>query len=312
MNINDKPMNTIDGPIHVAFVSDRNYFDFVLIAVTSMLHYHRNGKIVIHLIHPDLSDMDLSLMHEMQKVFSFEFEAHHLDKNQFAKGFGISRPILWRLAIPELISEADRIIYLDCDLVFCDDILKLWSFDLRGMSIAAVGDRVGRKVTTPCLNPLKYFNSGVMLWDLKQMREKNAMKQWQTVFREHNCRLQYADQTLLNLVHRDDSILLPQNWNLHNSIYRNLPLEGMYTIEETIDAIRNPGIVHFTGHHKPWIFWKFTHHPYANRFWHFALQAPISPWLKAKFRLKRLFFGRLHEPKCQRPWNSSDIKRKLD
>ena len=295
--------------IHVAFVSNRKYFPFVLIAVTSMLHYHKDGgKLVIHLIHPDLSDNELSILRGMQQEHSFDFEAHLLDTSKFADDFGSSRPILWRLAIPELMPDVPRVIYLDCDLVFCDDVAKLWSFDLHGMSLAAVGDRVGRKLTTPGLDPLKYFNSGVMIWNLDQMRERNAMAQWQKVFREHNCQLQFADQTLLNLVHRDDSLFLPQNWNLHNSIYRNLPLEGMYTVEETIDAIRNPGIVHFTGHHKPWIFWKFTHHPYASRFWHFALQAPIPLGLKVKFFLKRIFFGRLHEPKCKLPWNASDIK----
>ena len=89
------------------------------------------------------------------------------------------------------------------------------------------------------------------------------------------------------------------------------PLSESATGEETIEAIRNPGIVHFTGHHKPWLLSKFTHHPYASRFWYFALQAPVSWRLKAKILLKRLLTGRLHEPKCQRPWGKADIKKSI-
>ena len=50
----------------------------------------------------------------------------------------------------------------------------------------------------------------------------------------------------------------------------------MYTDEEVQDAIRNPGIEHFTGHHKPWLFWKSFHHPYGYTFCLCALDTPIG------------------------------------
>ena len=301
-----------DNRIHVVFVSDRNYFYFVLIAVTSLLYYHRKGNLVIHLLHPDLTEQELEKLRSLQKGAPFEVATHRIDLDDFRIGFGASSPILWRLAIPEYITDVDKIIYLDCDLVFCDDVEKLWSIDLQGHILGAVGDRVGQKVTTPGIIPTKYFNSGVMVWDLKRMRQENAMEKWQQVFKSHNSKLPYPDQTLLNLVHCNDMLLLPQNWNLHNSIYRNPPVPGMYTVPETIASISNPCIVHFTGHHKPWIFWKFTHHVYANRFWFFALKAPVSKAFKLKIWLKRIFTGRLHEPRCRRPWDNSIVKKTWD
>ncbi len=305
-------MQMNESTIHVAFASNRRYFHFVLIAVTSILHYHRSGNLVVHLLHPDLTDEELARFKFLEEKAPFELVPHRLDLEKYTRDFGRFSPILWRLAIPDLVLDIDRLIYLDCDLVLCDDIEKLWTIDLRGNIMGAIGDRVGRKVRTQGIAPLKYFNSGVMLWDLKRMRQENAMGKWQETLKQHDCNLPYCDQTLLNLVHRDECLLLPQNWNLHNSIYRNLPLEGMYTVEETIDAIRNPGIVHFTGHHKPWLLFKFTHHPYASRFWHFALRAPVSWRLKAKILLKRLLTGRLHEPKCQRPWGREDLKKEME
>lgn len=301
------------SPIHLALVSDRKYFPFVLITVTSILHYHRTGNLVIHLLHPDLTDLETAPLLDMRQKVPFEVVLHKIDLEKFARDFGRSTSILWRMAIPEYIPEADRIIYLDVDLVACDDIERLWNVDMQGKSLAAVGDRVGRKVAPRFAEivPEKYFNSGVMVWNLLRMRRENAVAKWQMVLKQHHCDLPYLDQTLLNLVYHDDLLLLHQRWNLHNSIYRNPPMEGMYTVEETVEAIRNPGIVHFTGHHKPWLFWKFTHHPYACRFWYFALQAPI-PWrLKWKLRLKRLLTGRLHEPQCQRPWGRKDLKETI-
>lgn len=301
----------LTAPIHVAFVTDHNYFHFALIAICSLLHYHRDGNLVIHLIQPEVLSRDIDRLLSLRNVAPFELKTHLLDRKTFADEFGSDKPTLWRLAIPELILDTDKILYLDCDLVFCDDVSKLWNIDLQGNILAAVGDRAGRKVKLPGLNAIRYFNAGVMLWNLKRMRDEKAMDTWKRVFHEHGCTLKYLDQTLLNLVHGDDCLLLPQNWNLHNSIYRNPPLAGMYTDAETIEALANPGIVHFTGHHKPWMLWKFTHHPYAYRFWHFALKAPVPLSFKFKILLKRCLTSSMHEPKVKRAWNASIIKKNV-
>ena len=302
---------TPSSPIHIAFVSDHNYFHFVLIALHSLLHYHRNGNLVVHLICPDEVSQDTEKLLSLRQVAPFELITHRLDRQKFVKEFGSDRPTLWRLAIPELILDADKLLYLDCDLVFCDDVAKLWGIDLKGNMMAGVGDRAGRKVKLPGLDANRYINAGVMLWNLKRMRDEKVMDTWKRVFREHNCTLKYLDQTLLNLVHRNDILMIPQNWNLHNSIYRNPPLAGMYTDAETIEALANPGIVHFTGHHKPWMLWKFTHHPYAYRFWHFALKAPVPLSFKFKILLKRCMTSSMHEPKVKRAWNASIIKKNV-
>lgn len=303
-------MNSISQTIHVAFVSDKNYLHFVHIAVTSLLDHHKNGNLVIHLFTPpDICSHDLEQLIGLKNIASFDFQHHFLEPREISCDFKYDSPIMWRLAIPGILTDVDRLLYLDADLVFCDDVAKLWNIDLQGKIIGAVGDRAGHKIALPEINPTTYFNSGVMLWDLKRMREEQVYEKWKTTFAQHDHNLKFADQTLLNLVHKDDSLLIPQNWNLINSIYRNPPVPGMYTVEETIDALKNPGIAHFTGHHKPWILWKYTHHVYANRFWYYAIKAPIPKRMKCLIWFKRYLTGRLHEPKTARPWNKSIIRR---
>lgn len=303
----------VEDKIHLVLISDRNYFNFVLITLTSIIHYHRSGDLIVHFVHPDLTEADFAKVDEIKSIAPFEFHPIRLDKEKFLKDFGSCHPILWRLAIPELLPGLDRIIYCDCDMVFCDDIEKLWKEDLGGKIMGACGDRVGRKISdTYPIDEVQYINSGVMVWNLKRMLEDKAELRWQQVLKEYKGNIRYTDQTLLNIVHRHDIKLLHPRWNLHNSVYRNMPIEGMYTVEETIEAIKHPGIVHFTGHHKPWIFFKFTHHPYSNRFWYFALKAPIGRCLKIKIFLKRIFTGRFHDASCKRPWNRSIICRKFD
>ena len=89
---------------------------------------------------------------------------------------------LFRLFVPEVV-ELDKIIYLDCDVIVNMDIKELWDIDLADCCIAAVGDlavqSTWKKACTSSLSvrmkimkisPNKYFNAGVSLLNLQQIR----------------------------------------------------------------------------------------------------------------------------------------------
>lgn len=62
----------------------------------------------------------------------------------------------------------DRLLYLDIDLVITGDLYKIYSFDLEGKDIGMVLDEVGSHWLGK-----DYCNSGVLLMNLKQLRENH-------------------------------------------------------------------------------------------------------------------------------------------
>lgn len=108
---------------------------------------------------------------------------------------------LYRLFLHELIS-ADKIIYLDCDIICELDIKELYDKDISQSPLAAVKDyglpvSYKRKIIAA---PDRYFNAGVLLLNLRWFRE-HADKLLELMRHElrQNTRLAFADQDVLNI-----------------------------------------------------------------------------------------------------------------
>ena len=85
----------------------------------------------------------------------------------------------FRTLIPKFL-DSDRAIYLDTDILVNLDINELWTVDLEGKPLAAVPEfftgfpTKGVMNFSPCrknfVDPHDYFNAGVLLMDLDQIR----------------------------------------------------------------------------------------------------------------------------------------------
>ncbi len=301
----------MDMNIQLAMISDANYLDFAAITLTSILYHHRGGGLTVHMIHPlGMQEEKLEKIRQLQKIAPFDFNAIPVDPGQFERKWGVSKPTWWRCELPSLCPQVRKMLYLDCDMIVLDDIEKLWSEALGEAVIGAVGDRLGLKVAATLKMPVEqYFNAGMLLMDLETLRKENAEDTMRETLKRRGDDIHYADQDLLNICFWERTRMLGQRWNIINSVYRNLPVTGMYSVEEVKEALASPGIVHFTGHHKPWLFWKTVHHPYAERFWHYTLLSNCSSGLKVKMFLKQHLMNIWVAPKHSLPWDRSILKQ---
>ena len=306
-------MNTV----HVALATDRNYLNYALTACASMLHY-TSREVVLHLLHEALAPEDVARFEALPHYGKFTVRPHKVE----AAFFKDWPPMRWsictyyRLILPEIVPELDKILYLDCDLLVVDDIGKLFDFDLGGKTCAAVATRLRRKHYDAIgLAPERpYYNAGVMLFDPSKMRRENHVARFISLFEELGDRIKYPDQDILNLAYLDDCLKLPLRWNLNSSVYRNSPLEPHYSCEDTIAALKDPAIVHFTGRHKPWLFFATTRHPYAFFYPQFAAMAGWPPLDLLKLKLKfHWFTGILKKPDEKNlPWGPEILKKRPD
>jgi lipopolysaccharide biosynthesis glycosyltransferase len=121
----------------------------------------------------------------------------------------------------------------------------------------------------------KYFNSGVMLFDLKRLRNLQYESELVKVAKINNKYMH--DQNVLNSVLQNDYLRLSSRWNyLWQIRYKYKDYNLRMPDELLLDynkARENPGIVHYLSSPKPWhgCNWEFS-----ELFWKYAKDTPLK------------------------------------
>ena len=97
---------------------------------------------------------------------------------------------LIRLLADRVEGLPDKILYLDIDIMFNRDISLLYSVDVSDVEYAAARDHYGKYLISP-----NYVNAGVMLWNLKMMRETGLLVKARELIRKK--KLTFADQSAI-------------------------------------------------------------------------------------------------------------------
>jgi lipopolysaccharide biosynthesis glycosyltransferase len=127
---------------------------------------------------------------------------------------------VFRLAIPYVLS-VDRVIYMDSDIVVNLDIRELWDIPLEDRSLAGVFDKVHRRFSASALkfaligcDRTAYINSGVLLMDLKRVRERYDLAgQSAGWFDKHGHLANLLDQDMINSLFRGDIKIIAGKFN---------------------------------------------------------------------------------------------------
>ena len=201
--------------------------------------------------------------------------------DDFPTHYYFSSAIYSRLLIPLLLPKnLDKVIYLDADCVIEDDLCQLWSLPLENNLVMAVQDlclpyfdneraQVDLKiphlhwlVNRPIenyealeLDPLSpYFNTGLLLINVKAWRKESITKTCFDVLRLNRAHAWLPDQYALNIAVVGRWRRLATRWNTQESVLMRLVASGQHSwpSDEIEAAIKQPAIVHYTGHSKPW------------------------------------------------------------
>ena len=169
----------------------------------------------------------------------------------------ITRACYYRLFLTEILpTDINKILYLDVDVIVKSSLKELWESDLDNMSIGVVPDASEGlldkyyRLRYPQTNG--YFNSGVLLINLKKWRETNKMSTFLKFMDEHPDWIKLHDQDVLNRIFNNDKINLPIKYNFQEGYLFKEPFFDYWKYEkEVIEARDNPVIIHYTDS-KPW------------------------------------------------------------
>jgi lipopolysaccharide biosynthesis glycosyltransferase len=132
-----------------------------------------------------------------------------------------------RVLIPHIMSEYEKVLVLDADMVCKTDVANLYNTDLGGCWAGAVKDVVFcgylngtvegsleyAKNTLKLTDPYNYCNTGVILFDCKKIREIYSLDYLRNFIDSHQFRI--YEQDTLNVLLNDHMMFLDRRWNLY-------------------------------------------------------------------------------------------------
>ena len=194
----------------------------------------------------------------------------------------------YRLAIPTLFPQFDKVIYSDTDIVFQQDLSDLFENSLlEGDWIAAVLDlAIDNKYYFKSILPSKigksekdYFNAGFLMMGVRQMREGNVVLE----FKKHD-KIKYDmnDQDVLNIVCKGHVRFLPSLYNFQPGHFANYMWRRENPEIQFGDLFKR-ATLHYTGVYKPWNSLECVA---ADPWWHYYR---MSPFYDDKVYFKHLY-----------------------
>lgn len=280
------------GPA-VVLVGDRNYLVPTLSAALSAEHHTRASGAPVYVFvvkagAEELSGLDCAVAGTRIRIRSADIPeleaASQFHRDRYLPPIALARLWIDRLLDPEI----DRFLYVDGDTMVdgeLDSLLRLRPPEDALMVVAdfirIFFDEIGIKKQVDLTyilkigcRPERYFNSGVIYCSRSAWR-RIAPKAL-SFLRTHPELCRASDQSALNHVAKDATVLLPLNYNYQS--------EHMMVLDPREEGFR-PKIWHFTGGPKPWHSASWPWDDSFNRFYRAAerrlldadVAAPVAP-----------------------------------
>ncbi len=274
--------------INVVYITDENYIMPTCVSACSLIY--NKGSVEQVDIHFIVNNISSQSKEKLMALASGDVRIHIIEvrdelyaemaKSCLAyKSIHVSYTSMFKFDLPQLLKEVDKVLYIDGDTLIQTSLLDLYNTSLDGYYIAAVDDAVQKlKTASPINTKENYFNSGVMLLNLKKMREDNITEKL-IDYRMYGVNF-FMDQDSFNIVLGAQRVMLPYTYNFLTTMLDNFDVDEIMDMMELEKAdsiteiIENVSILHLTDRTKPWIYYMpwfterfmnyYNHSPFAT------------------------------------------------
>lgn len=239
--------------------------------------------------------------------------------NTFDSAFeirGITTSTYYRLLIPDLIPEYDKIIYSDVDVIFRLDLSNIYfSTDLQNNYVAGVNAlipfipdmrRYYQKMRKVDMKGIIY--AGNIILNSKKIREDGIIEQFKKLAKNN---FRFQDLDVLNIVCQNKIVYLKPEFCVTTYFaefaIRNRKILRQYWTDNDIELALQNGIVHYNGQ-KPWkgfcinfdIWWEYYRKsPFFDEKFYFEFfykrlneLDQLSLWKRIKILIRYFVFGK--------------------
>ena len=258
----------------IVFSVDEKYIPYLGVAVQSLVSaMSADNMYTVYILHRNLAK---TIREDLKKAFAGVDALEivfldvsdimgnlYLDAENNGTGY-LSESTYYRLFLPYLIPNEEKVLYLDCDIVVLEDVAHLFDIDIKDNAIGGVLDiadnwkcrdnatglaayRLGKLNMEDAEN---YVNAGVLLLNLKFFREHYTVEDIFNLIKSN--KWEKHDQDVINLIADKRKVILPFKWNLIEILDDNA--RGKIDIADYANyemALENPSIIHYAAR-KPW------------------------------------------------------------
>lgn len=248
-----------DKIYHVTCSTDDKYAQHCAAMLCSLFENNQDKIFCIHLLTNILSEKNRKSLEGLCLRYTNKLLIHvvnedPLDGVQFRAKRPLTKAAYYRLLLPSILAELDRVLYLDCDMIILGNIAPLFELDLNGYALAACSDpmpftdihrlQLNHPVGT------KAFCSGMMMINLAYWREHHCEETFLKFARKKREPVYLHDQDVFNYTFKGQWFQLPPKWNVSPMKVRIYD-EGFRTFDY-IEYYQAPIIYHYCANIKPW------------------------------------------------------------
>jgi len=261
-------MNEKLKEIPIFFAMDDKYTQFLAVALKSLIeNASKEYKYLIKILHTDVqkSHMDQIKKYENENInIEFVDLSYYIEKVKdklYTRDY-YTNTTYFRLFLPELYPQYDKVLYLDSDIIVLGDISELYNTDMGTNLVAAAPDDIIQtnkvfqdyaELVVGVANYQHYFNAGVLLMNLDELRKFKFQEKF--LYLLEKVKFSVAqDQDYLNRLCKGRVTLVSHDWDV-------MPYVNEETKPEDIK------IVHYNFAYKPW---RFEDVKYNEYFWKYA------------------------------------------
>lgn len=263
-----------NNSINICLSSDNNYIQHLAVTIASILkNKAEDDSFSFIILDGGITDENKEKIIALKSICDFDIEFVTVDNSLFAKcpiqdWTHLSIVGYYRLVLPDIKPEWDKIIYLDCDIIVRDSLKELFNLDIGDCYIASVTD-ISSKKHAKRLGLNSYSNTGVLLISSNKWREDNVTDKLFKWIDENNEKIVLHDQDILNAAINDKIKPLDSKWN---TLYLTRSLA------EDREKLENAKIIHFIDKKKPWLF--YSGDKFAGEYLYYLGFTPFKDFLK--------------------------------
>ena len=283
--------------MNIAIALNRKYVKHTCVMLHSLFKNHLTTDVCVYVLHSELTEEDCKLMQLIQEQYlrgmlRFVYIEKELIPDDFPTTTFWTREMYYRLMLVDLLpASVTRILYLDIDMIVNKDITELYDMDFEGRSLIVSKDMEfenmmehscsGNAAHDRMFKQLQeeghvYFCSGMVLFNIKKIREAYSFDKYLDIFKEIKEYMAYPDQDLLNYVHKGDVKYVDE---LTYGVFAQTAHTLGYSYQ---DIKQNASIIHFTGQAKPWTN-NLIRYDIEKIWWEYAAQTPYYEELQEIF-----------------------------
>lgn len=190
-----------------ALAATKNLYEYLPVNVFNIIRTNSCKKIYIFI---EDDELNLPFPHIIQYINMHKIGLDESGAN-YHTHFSIAT--LCRLYLADLVDE-DKIIYCDMDTAVIGSLQELWDMNIDNYYVAGAVDKGildYKEYVEKFCNPETYINTGVILLNLKKIRDDHKTKMLTDYV--NNQKLAFPDQDAINCIFKDKILYIDSKFN---------------------------------------------------------------------------------------------------